>query len=177
MQAQPPRHRPYDKHLRKQVVHLDFVRGVKCSAIARWFSGRPCRKTVQRIIQDYRVHRAVRVPQGWKGFLRSHRKHDAVAAQLLVSIVQDDSCLSCSISSGLSPVPLASIADYNNHNHICICFVLFCFVFSLFCFFRGHNWDIIPASCHNKKSGCSVLLPGKKLNWKSKILLCWPHHS
>ena len=27
---------------------------------------------------------------GWKGFLRSHRKHDAVAAQLLVSIVQDD---------------------------------------------------------------------------------------
>jgi len=37
---------------------------------------------------DYRVHRAARVPQGWKGFLRSHRKHDAVAAQLLVSIVQ-----------------------------------------------------------------------------------------
>ena len=62
-QAQPPRHRPYDKHLRKQVVHLYFVSGVKCSAIARWFSGRPCRKTVQRIIQDYRVHRAVRVPQ------------------------------------------------------------------------------------------------------------------
>ena len=90
MQAQPPRHRPYDKHLRKQVVHLYFVSGVKCSAIARWFSGRPCRKAVQRIIQDYRVHRAVRVPQGWKGFLRSHRKHDAVAAQLLVSIVQDD---------------------------------------------------------------------------------------
>jgi hypothetical protein len=25
-----------------------------------------------------------------KGFLRSHRKHDAVAAQLLVSIVQDN---------------------------------------------------------------------------------------
>ena len=64
MQAQPPRHRPYDKHLREQVVHLYFVSGVKCSAIARWFSGRPCRKTVQRIIQDYRVHRAVRVPQG-----------------------------------------------------------------------------------------------------------------
>jgi len=40
------------------------------------------------------------------------------------------------------------IADYNNH--ICICFVLFCFViFSLFCFSRGHNWDIIPASRHN----------------------------
>ena len=52
MQAQPPRHRPYDKHLREQVVHLYFVSGVKCSAIARWFSGRPCRKTVQRIIQD-----------------------------------------------------------------------------------------------------------------------------
>jgi len=63
MQAQPPRHRPYDKHLKKQVVHLYFVSGVKCSAIARWFSGRPCRKTVQRIIQDYRVHRAVCVPQ------------------------------------------------------------------------------------------------------------------
>ena len=74
MQAQPPRHRPYDKHLREQVVHLYFVSGVKCSAIARWFSGRPCRKTVQHpglqhhpglssIIQDYRVHRAVRVPQ------------------------------------------------------------------------------------------------------------------
>jgi hypothetical protein len=60
--AQPPRHRPYDKHLEKQVVHLYFV-SVKCSAIARWFSGRPCRKMVQRIIQDYRVHRAVRVPQ------------------------------------------------------------------------------------------------------------------
>ena len=41
------------------------------------------------------------------------------------------SCLSCSVSSGLSPAPLASIADYNNH--ICICFVLF---FSLFCFSR-----------------------------------------
>ena len=62
MQAQPPRHRPYDKHLEKQVVHLYFV-SVKCSAIARWFSGRPCRNPVQRIIQDYRVHRAVRVPQ------------------------------------------------------------------------------------------------------------------
>jgi len=62
MQAQPPRHRPYDKHLREQVVHLYFVSGVKCSATARWFSGRPCRKTVQRIIQDYRVHRAVRLP-------------------------------------------------------------------------------------------------------------------
>ena len=41
MQAQPPRHRPYDKHLREQVVHLYCVSGVKCSAIARWFSGRP----------------------------------------------------------------------------------------------------------------------------------------
>ena len=28
MQAQPPRHRPYDKHLREQVVHLYFVIGV-----------------------------------------------------------------------------------------------------------------------------------------------------
>jgi len=28
MQAQPPRHHPYDKHLREQVVHLYFVSGV-----------------------------------------------------------------------------------------------------------------------------------------------------
>ena len=27
-------------------MHLYFMSGVKCSAIARWFSGRPCRKTV-----------------------------------------------------------------------------------------------------------------------------------
>jgi len=33
------------------------------------------------------------------------------------------SCLSCSISSGLSPAPLVSIADYNNH--ICIFFHFF----------------------------------------------------
>ena len=26
--------------------------------------------------------------------------------------------------------------------------VLFCFVFSLFCFSRGHNWDITTASRH-----------------------------
>jgi hypothetical protein len=32
---------------------------------------------------------------------------------------------------------------------VLFCFVLFCFVFSsLFCFSRGHNWDIIPASRH-----------------------------
>ena len=43
------------------------------------------------------------------------------------------------------------IADYNNY--ICICFVLFSFViFSLFCFSRGHNWDIKPASRHK---GCA----------------------
>ena len=95
MQAQPPRHRPYDKHLREQVVHLYFVSGVKCSAIARWFSGRPCpqdcparlssgsSRTTGCIVQSA-------CPRVGKGFLRSHRKHDAVAAQLLVSIVQDD---------------------------------------------------------------------------------------
>ena len=55
------------------------------------------------------------------------------------------SCLSCSISSGLSPAPHVSNADYKIH--ICICFVLFCLFFSYFCS-RGHNWDIIPASRH-----------------------------
>jgi hypothetical protein len=44
------------------------------------------------------------------------------------------SCLSCSISSGLSPAPLVSIADYNTH--ICTCFVLFC-IFFTFLFFPG----------------------------------------
>jgi len=44
------------------------------------------------------------------------------------------SCLSCSISSGLSPAPLV-IADYNNH--ICICFVLFFSFFFTFLFFPG----------------------------------------
>ena len=73
-------------------MHLYFMSGVKCSAIARWFSGRPCRIPVQRITQDYRVHRVVRVPQGLEGLspLPLVGKHDAVAAQLLVSIVQDD---------------------------------------------------------------------------------------
>ena len=42
------------------------------------------------------------------------------------------SCLSCSISSGLSPAPLVSNADYKNH--ICLCFVFFLF-FSLFSHF------------------------------------------
>jgi len=50
-------------------------------------------------------------------------------------------CLSCSISSGLSPAPLVSTADYNNH---------ICIFFSLFCFCRGHNWYIIPASRHKR---------------------------
>ena len=38
---------------------------------------------------------------------------------------------------------------------VLFCFVLFCFVlfcyFFTFCFSRGHNWDIIPASHHNSR--------------------------
>jgi len=53
------------------------------------------------------------------------------------------SCLSYSISSGLSPVLLIITITF--------AFVLFCFVLffpHFFCFSRGHNWDIIPASRH-----------------------------
>jgi len=62
MQAQPPRHRPYDKHLRKQVVHLYWV-AWSAQSLLDGSADVFARKTVQRIIQDYRVNRAVRVPQ------------------------------------------------------------------------------------------------------------------
>lgn len=90
MQAQPPIRRPYGLHLRERICFLYFSSGWTCADIAAVHGGHPCTKTVERIVRDFRAHGAVRVPQGWKGALRSHRKHDAVAAQLLVSIVQDD---------------------------------------------------------------------------------------
>ena len=62
------------------------------------------------------------------------------------------SCLSCSISSGLSPAPCALPIITIIFVFVLFCFVLFCFVllfFHFFSFSRGHNWDIIPASRHN----------------------------
>jgi len=130
-------------------------------------------KTVQRIIQDYRVHRAVRVPQGLEGLSPLPQKAwcgGCPAAGVYCAgwhagltqacIAHPLPCLhahpwrpgrtpSC-LHSGH---PLScSIAD----NHICICIVLLSF-FSLLCFSRGHNWDIIPASRH-KEGESSVLL-------------------
>ena len=111
--------------LREQVVHLYFMSGVKCSAIARWFSGRPCRIPVQRITQDYRVHRVVRVPQGLEG---------------LFPLPQKAWCGGCPAGvycAGLTHACIAPSLLYLYHKIRFGCFVLFCFVlfcFVLFCF-------------------------------------------
>jgi len=91
-------------------------------------------------------------PRGWKGFLRSHRKHDAVAAQLLVSIVQDDMqvwhklalhipCHACTHIHGDQDAHLlACTADIHYLVAlltITFAFVLFCWVFFHFYVFPG----------------------------------------
>jgi len=130
------------------------------------------------------------------------RKHDAVAAQLLVSIVQGDmhvwhmlalhipchacthihgrgdqdafcALLLCVGSSSFAPTRKGGVCVWRLRPQLSLLLrqlgvepcapcalpiititfvlVLFCFViFSLFCFSRGHNWDIIPASRHKR---------------------------
>jgi len=221
MQAQPPRHRPYDKHSRKQVVHLYFVSGAwsaqplldgSADVLAGRLSSGSSR-TTGCIVQST-------CPR--KGFLRSHRKHDAVASQLLVSIVQDDMqvwhmlalhipCHACTHIHGrgdqdahlpCSPpvcwqqllcayeeggclrltaqAPAVSLAPSARGwalrplslpiITITFAFVLFCFVlFSLFCFSRGHNWDIvcIPASRHNEYYTLLVNATSSLIDWRN----------
>ncbi|KAF5834380.1 hypothetical protein DUNSADRAFT_8966 [Dunaliella salina] len=59
-----------------------------CGAVQRT----PLHQDCESIIREYRVHRAVRVPQGRQGLLFLHRKHDTLAARLCPLFRRMSSC-------------------------------------------------------------------------------------
>ena len=121
MQAQSPRHRPYDKHLREQVVHLYFVSGVKCSAIARWFSGRPCRKTVQRIIQTTGCIVQPACPRVGRAFSAPTESMMRWLPSCWCLLCRFDTCLHCASLAMLARTSMAGATRTHTFRALLLC--------------------------------------------------------
>ena len=82
---------PYDKHLRDRVVYRRVVYGETYADISYYYGGRPCRRTVLRICNEYYEHRRVIRKRGRKGIEHSGtRKFDILAWEVLMEIVAAD---------------------------------------------------------------------------------------
>ncbi|GLC43195.1 hypothetical protein PLESTB_000852000 [Pleodorina starrii] len=82
-------HRPYSRDVRERVVDMYFQDEKTMAEISATFHGKPCIKTVSRIISQYMEDGTDGLSlQGQRGRVRPRRKMDDTVKQLLVDVIE-----------------------------------------------------------------------------------------